>query len=398
MAHLHANPDLTGLTIGLAGPFPPHRGGVTVYVQRLAARLQQSGARVVAMVTNPTGSEVPAGLTVTRPRGGPWQAADCISAALRERADVLHLHTHGGFWKEMAPFAAMQALSGVPVVVSQHSMMQDPAAMRRRDRAMLARVCNQLARVATAGPTVYAKLRQVGVRAEKLAQIVPFIAPMAAELVCDDLPPALQAWRASSGPRIVSATGRLDAVDGRDLYGLDVFVRAAELVLRHLPTAQFAFLMGTPGDAALLADAEQFVADHGLGDRVALPVWAMPAPPLWQAADICVRPTLDDGDAVSIREALHLGKPVVASDAVPRPAGCVTFRRGDAADLARALLAVAADLPSHRQRVAACQQPDTLADLTAVYRQAVADRSVLQRVRGAAARQAAQLAAAVHKA
>jgi hypothetical protein len=42
-----------------------------------------------------------------------------------------------------------------------------------------------------------------------------------------------------------------------------------------------------------------------------------------------------DGDALSIREALDAGVPVVASDVVERPFGVATFSADNAVDLAR---------------------------------------------------------------
>ena len=51
-----------------------------------------------------------------------------------------------------------------------------------------------------------------------------------------------------------------------------------------------------------------------------------------------MRPTRTDGDAVSIREAMHFGRPVVASDAVPRPEGVVTFPSRDQAAFEAAVL------------------------------------------------------------
>jgi glycosyltransferase involved in cell wall biosynthesis len=49
---------------------------------------------------------------------------------------------------------------------------------------------------------------------------------------------------------------------------------------------------------------------------------------------IFVRSTLSDGDAISVREAIALGTPVIASDVVRRPAGTLYFKTGDASDLA----------------------------------------------------------------
>lgn len=54
-------------------------------------------------------------------------------------------------------------------------------------------------------------------------------------------------------------------------------------------------------------------------------------------ADILVRPTLNDGDAVAVREALAAGLWVVASDAAARPPGVHVFPTSDADALAQCL-------------------------------------------------------------
>lgn len=56
-----------------------------------------------------------------------------------------------------------------------------------------------------------------------------------------------------------------------------------------------------------------------------------------KAADVFVRPTSADGDALSVREALALGTRCVASDVAERPAGVRTFKSGDCEDLVKSL-------------------------------------------------------------
>jgi glycosyltransferase involved in cell wall biosynthesis len=55
-------------------------------------------------------------------------------------------------------------------------------------------------------------------------------------------------------------------------------------------------------------------------------------------ADVVVRSTCADGDAIAVREALAFGVPVVASETGFRPVGTILFRRGDHADLQRKLI------------------------------------------------------------
>ena len=65
-----------------------------------------------------------------------------------------------------------------------------------------------------------------------------------------------------------------------------------------------------------------------------------------------MRPTLADGDAISVREALALGRPVVASAVGARPPAAALFRAGDAAACAEQIFqSLATALPEHAHRV-----------------------------------------------
>jgi glycosyltransferase involved in cell wall biosynthesis len=83
-------------------------------------------------------------------------------------------------------------------------------------------------------------------------------------------------------------------------------------------------------------------------------------------ANLFVRPTYFDGDASSVREALAMGVPVVASDTDHRPAGVLLFRRGDARDLAdKIALALANGRGGGPRRPS--QEPDSFEQLLAIY-------------------------------
>ena len=51
--------------------------------------------------------------------------------------------------------------------------------------------------------------------------------------------------------------------------------------------------------------------------------------PLLKYRPICLRLTPTDGDSVTVREALHFGAPVIASDSIIRPAGCYLYKYGN---------------------------------------------------------------------
>jgi hypothetical protein len=77
----------------------------------------------------------------------------------------------------------------------------------------------------------------------------------------------------------------------------------------------------------------------------------IPAVKVYQQSDVFLRPTETDGDSVSIRECLDMGIPVLASNAVSRPAGCVLFEQGELNSLCCVLLDMFHHLDYHRTRV-----------------------------------------------
>jgi glycosyltransferase involved in cell wall biosynthesis len=86
-------------------------------------------------------------------------------------------------------------------------------------------------------------------------------------------------------------------------------------------------------------------------------------------SDVFLRPTNTDGDAVSIREALYLGTPVVTSDAVPRPEPCVLFANRDMKDFEKKVRQTLSALPELRARVRDYNLQDNAMPILELYRQ-----------------------------
>ncbi len=75
------------------------------------------------------------------------------------------------------------------------------------------------------------------------------------------------------------------------------------------------------------------ICDLELDDQILLYDKVMNFPALVMQADLVLRLTYTDGDALTVREGLWLGVNVLASDVVERPAGCYTFKNRSLGDL-----------------------------------------------------------------
>jgi glycosyltransferase involved in cell wall biosynthesis len=184
-----------------------------------------------------------------------------------------------------------------------------------------------------------------------------------------EYPHEIQTFLESGRTIVVPAYGIMFLRDGRELYGLDVIVAAfTELAVEQSDLRLALFVAKRPEDGEgrrHLATLEGALQEAGIRERT-LVVYGLPFTPALRHAEVVVRPSRTDGDALSIREALHAGVPVVASDAVARPEGVLTFPSEDIHAL-RATLTDALDRPTGSAgKIASAHDPQQPSDDFAV--------------------------------
>jgi glycosyltransferase involved in cell wall biosynthesis len=126
----------------------------------------------------------------------------------------------------------------------------------------------------------------------------------------------------------------------RPEYGFDLLVNGLARLRRLYPS--FGCLVMGSGEQR--AEAGTRVREAGLEESILLlgDVDHDACLALMSVCDVFLRPTLEDGDSISVREALSLGVPVVASRVGARPAGTILFHPGDVEEmLAKVELAMA---------------------------------------------------------
>jgi glycosyltransferase involved in cell wall biosynthesis len=261
---------------------------------------------------------------LVRPARGPLRYAAALGAAAAE-GRLVHLHTNGANARSwLVALAASRARRpGAPRGVLTIHSGSAPAFLRQdgRRRALAVAACAGFGSVIAVSAEIAAALVRAGVLRRGLTILPPF-APAVIER--REPPPALAAFRAAHAPLVAAllAPG--------PIYGADLLLPAFASLRARFPRA---------GLVAFGAEAGRLAAPGVLG------LGEIPHPAalaVLEAADVFVRPTRADGDAVSVREALALGCRVVASDVVHRPAGCLLFRSGDTAALGACLAAAAA--------------------------------------------------------
>ena len=108
-------------------------------------------------------------------------------------------------------------------------------------------------------------------------------------------------------------------------------IAAMKDILAEFPNAGLMIV----GDGSMRGEVEKAVASSGYAHHISLAGNVDHAVTLHliNDADVLLRTTLFDGDAISVREALFLGTPVIATDNAMRPDGVHLIRIGDKDEL-----------------------------------------------------------------
>lgn len=291
----------------LVGDFPPPNGGVATHVEELFRAVRARGGACAVLDVGK--GQLPADGVI--PAGSELRFAGLL-ASHAARGWQIHLHTPGNNAKSWLLIAACAAAGRGRSIVTLHSGLA-PAWLREKPwrRALARLVLRGYAHVIAVNEEIREAIGFDG------AEVLP---AFSSEAVKPGAPP----------PDIPAASPLFCAMHvPRPEYGLPWLLEAFARVRRELPQAGLA-LYGTA--------TERLHVDgvRGFGELARPQALALIA-----ACNVFVRPTLADGDSVSVREALALGRPVVASEVGKRPPGVRLVPVGDAEALARAMIEAA---------------------------------------------------------
>ena len=305
----------------LIGPYPPPHGGVSVHLAQAYAELQRAGVTCRIINIDRRAPESPRYVNI---RG----SLDLAWKLWRHVRDgwTLHLHTNGHNVKSwvVALMCGLAGRFGPGALLTLHSGMV-PAYLQEGSfwRRMLARIAARCYdRVICVNRAIRDAVWSLGIAPDRLEVAPAFIPPRPAELA---LSTEIEGWVRAHTPLLSTA------LFFRPEYGFELLVRAlARLKLRYPNIG--CLIMGSGEQQAA---AVELIRREGMENQILLlgDVAHEVCLALMSSSDLFVRATLEDGDAISVREALSLGIPVVASNVGTRPAGAILFKAGDLEDL-----------------------------------------------------------------
>ena len=355
-----ADEDDTSMKIVQVGPYPPPYGGVARNLVAIRTFLRQR--QIPCAVINITSHRSADGEEVYHPTG----PLALIRLLIRLRPDIIHIHFGGMLTPRLLALYLVCTLLPGRTVLTFHSggYPTSPEGQKAGPGSFAGRVFRRLDRLIAVNAGIAAFFRQIGVAPERIRTIVPHAASPGE--VSDTLPPALDAFFSSHHPVLLSVGGLLPEYDVASQIAVIGDIR------KVWPRAGLCAI----GSGTLDGELRRQAAATGHGDHILL-AGDVAHPMTMRAiarADLMLRTTQYDGDAISVREALHFGTRVIATDNGMRPAGVVVVPVGDREALRAAILRELAAPPAPRAAASpAAADVSSLEEVLTVYRELVAE-------------------------
>jgi glycosyltransferase involved in cell wall biosynthesis len=309
------------------GPYPPPHGGVQTNLVAIRDLVRTRGHDGYAV-------------NLTRNRRAdsddvfyPKSAFELIRLLLRLKADVLHVHIGGDFTLRLLGLTLFCTLvPGARTVMTFHSggYPSSPVGRTARRRTLRGFVLRRLDGVIAVNDEIARMFHTFGVAEHRVRTILPFAVQLPDPGM--PLPERLSAWLASHDP-VLFTVGLLEPE-----YDLSLQIDAMGGVLKRYPKAGLLIA----GSGSLESDLRAHIAATPHREHVLL-YGDMPHAVTLRTMLSCralLRTTRYDGDSVSVREALYIGTPVIATDNGMRPPGMTLIPVGDAAALVQAIQGV----------------------------------------------------------
>jgi glycogen synthase len=324
----------------LLGPYPPPHGGVQTNLVAIRSFLRMHN--VPCTVINITRHRKLDADEVYYPKS----AGPLLSLLARLPYDVVHLHIGGMLTNRLLALSLACTLRpGTKSLMTFHSggFPSTPEGQSLRPASFAGFVLRRFDGVIAVNEEIAGFLRKLGVQPQRVRCISPY-AFLKNDPSMNSLPEQVAAFMTRHDPVLLSV-GLLEQE-----YDLPLQIETLPQIRQKFPGAGLLLI----GSGSLEASLRGRISASQCAQHILL-AGDVPHAATMNAVSRCrlmLRTTLYDGDALSVREALQLGTPVIATDNGMRPPGVHLIPKSDPQALLRAILRELEQPAAHKMQPA----------------------------------------------
>lgn len=305
------------------GHYPPPIGGISIYIKRMKDSL--GGIGIENEVWDISNIKKSADGVIKMPLRF---LSVPFYYAMRQNITLIHYNVAGTLTKDYIGFFNRLFFKKRPKLLTIHG---DGRGLFTNKTGLIRKSLNSFNAIICVKKNDKEYLSNHGVSTD-LYEIPAFIPPTVQDKDIADVSQRVLDFINAHRPVVTANACKIVFRHGQDLYGLDMCIDSCAKLKKDYPQIGFVFCLPHIGDHTYFEKMQQRLMKNGLKNNFMFHTKQAQLYPIIMRSDVFVRPSNADGDAVSIREALHFKIPTVASDVVERPEGTVLFRNRDSDD------------------------------------------------------------------
>ena len=295
------------------GILPPPFGGVSIHLKRFKKYLGNFGTNFVFVHSN-----------------NPNQKHAFIKlffSQLNLKKNIIHLH---GFQtgKNLLFLLFLMFFCRKNVVVTIHNdrFLLNYNSLKNIQKIIAKVFYSNISHIISVNPD----LKYGFITANKISVIPAFIPPAPDETDIKQLPEIFHEIRCKYKFLITANAFKISFYNNQDLYGIDLSIELMKKIVDSgYKGIGFIYVIPDIGDYDYYKKMQSLVKKYHLEDYFHFYTTPVAYPIVINMCDLFIRPTNTDGDALSIREALMLKVPAIASNVCIRPEGTILFKNRD---------------------------------------------------------------------
>ena len=313
----------------ILGALPPPRGGVTTHIERLIPYLKEAGIGFTIWDHSRIRKKKEYVISLHR------EPVKVLFSLMQPGVKVLHCPISNITVSKLM-FLFIMKLFGIRLTITIVASPEHTIGNNSLKFFFVLTLARFSSHIVAVNRDFQRLLVDNGIPENKVSTIPAFIPATDVTLKEESLPPDVVEFHIKHKPLIITYAHGPDLHKGDDLYGLDLIVQLAQELRADFPQIGFVVVIPEITNESYFRKLRMNIRENGLESFFYFAIGNhFSFVPFLQYADLFIRATKTDGDALTLRESLYYRIPSVASDVCYRPEGTILFRSRDISDLCR---------------------------------------------------------------
>jgi glycosyltransferase involved in cell wall biosynthesis len=347
--------------IAIIGSYPPPYGGISVHIKRMKNYLDKNLVECVIYNT----SRVMGNIINVKPI---ISYKKFILQIPFLKSNVLHFHSTNF---KIRMLLGLFRVLGKKIILTIHgeSLHDQLTKLNLIGHYLLIFSLRNINKIICVNPKTKKELLDLGFNSKKIEIIPAFIPPTSDETDIKKLPEFFHKIRHKHKILITANAFRISFYNNEDLYGIDLSIELMKLLIDNgYKDIGFIYVIPDIGDYDYFEKMQNLVKKYNFEEYFHFYTKPVAYPAVINMCDLFIRPTNTDGDALSIREAILLKRPAIASNICKRPGGTILFKNRNVDDLYNKAIYVIENYTESKKQIESIEFEDNAEKILEVYK------------------------------